>query len=308
MRTRSLREAAQSSSARFSHPENRIRKNAEGDVIGGYGVVQPRVRALPASSRRSRFARIMAGPPGIDAYTNTVSDVYQDVFGSGSYDGKAIYDVAAFRQALEGRVPDNRLLSHDLFEGIFVRTALASDIEVLDEQPSSYAALAARQHRWIRGDFQLIPWLRRRVPAPEGAERESDLPPLGRWKLFDNLRRAFIAPSLAALAIAGWLYGSVSALVTVAPGVGHGPASTGAWPVRVSSPAIGPAIQPVVTDVRTATGQICLNAIFRPGSTRDRRDRSHRVSNVWSRRKHLLEGRRLSTEQRLAGKVPPRLP
>jgi cyclic beta-1,2-glucan synthetase len=295
----------------ISHPENRVRRDASGRIVGGYGVVQPRVRALPASSRRSRFARVMAGPPGIDAYTNTVSDVYQDVFGSGSYVGKAIYDVDAFREALDGRVPDNRLLSHDLFEGIFARTALASDIEVLDEQPSSYPALAARQHRWIRGDFQLIPWLFRRVPAADGTSIESDLPALGRWKLFDNLRRAFVAPSLAAIAIAGWLHSGTAALVTVAvlvvltaPLYGRLAMSFFRTPAHRAF-----AVQPVVADLGTTAGQICLSAIFLLDQAFLAVDAIVRTAyRMVVSKANLLEWQTAGqAEQRLAGRIPARM-
>jgi cyclic beta-1,2-glucan synthetase len=175
-------------------------------VARGHAVIQPRVGTLPNSSRRSRFAAIAAGPPGIDPYTTAVSDVYQDLFDQGSFVGKGIYDVDAFVQATAGRVPENRLLSHDLFEGIYARSALATDIEVLDEQPSSYEVQIGRQHRWVRGDWQLLPWLMPSVPSAHGKQK-SVLTLLDWWKIFDNLRRSLVAPALVALAVLSWFVG-----------------------------------------------------------------------------------------------------
>ena len=129
-------------------------------VIEGYGILQPRVTpSLPIGREGSFYQRIFSGPGGIDPYAAAVSDVYQDLFGEGSYTGKGIYDVDAFEAALAGRVPENTLLSHDLFEGIFARAGLASDVEVVEEFPSRYDVAARRQHRWTRGDWQLLPWV-----------------------------------------------------------------------------------------------------------------------------------------------------
>ncbi len=202
------REVARRLVGAMAHPENRpVLDPTRQRVVQGHAIIQPRVGTLPLSSRRSRFARIFAGPPGIDPYTTAVSDVYQDLFGEGSFVGKGIYDVDAFMAALAGRVPDNRLLSHDLFEGCFARSALATDIEVLDEQPESYEVVASREHRWLRGDWQLLPWLLPSVPVRGGARRPSDLRLLDLWKLLDNLRRSLVAPALTALLIASWFHG-----------------------------------------------------------------------------------------------------
>ena len=188
------RGAARKLVATIAHPMNRPHLDASlGRVTRGYGIIQPRVGTVPESARRSRYARIVSGAPGIDPYTSAVSDVYQDLFGEASFVGKGIYDVRAFSAALADRVPDNTLLSHDLFEGIFARAALASDIEVLDAQPASYLVDARRQHRWIRGDFQLLPWLLG-AHAARGA-----IPWLGRWKMVDNLRRAALPGALVTL-------------------------------------------------------------------------------------------------------------
>ncbi len=185
----------------MAHPENRPVLDAQRQrVVHGYGIIQPRVGTLPNSSRRSRFARIFAGAPGVDPYTTAVSDVYQDLFGEGSFVGKGIYDVDAFQAALHGRVPENRLLSHDLFEGSFARSALATDIEVLDDQPATYEVVASRAHRWLRGDWQLLPWLYVSVPCV-GGRRPNDLRALDLWKLIDNLRRSLVPPALVSLLV-----------------------------------------------------------------------------------------------------------
>ena len=145
----------------MAHPLNQPKFSArEGRVVEGYSIVQPRITpTLPANRDGSLFQKIFSGPSGMDPYAFAVSDVYQDLFEEGTYTGKGIYDIDAFEEALDCKVQDNTLLSHDLLEGIFARAALASDIELFEEFPSHYGASAARQHRWARGDWQLLPWL-----------------------------------------------------------------------------------------------------------------------------------------------------
>ncbi len=202
------RDTARELIATIAHPLNKAAFDAERHrVVDGYGIIQPRVGALPSSSRRSRYATVSAGPSGIDPYTTAISDVYQDLFHEGSYTGKGIYDVDAFNSALAGRIPQESLLSHDLFESFFARSALASDVELLDEQPAAYEVHAGRQHRWMRGDWQLIRWLLPRVPWRDGRMRPNDLRGLDRWKLFDNLRRSLVPVSLVALCTFGWYAG-----------------------------------------------------------------------------------------------------
>ena len=171
--TRLPRDAIQRLVGKMAHPLNRPRLDtAESRVVEGYGVLQPRVTpSLPVGAEGSLFQRIFSSNSGIDPYSSAVSDVYQDLFGEGSYSGKGIYDVDAFEAALQGRVPDNAMLSHDLFEGVFARSGLVSDIEVVEEFPARYDVASARQHRWARGDWQLLPWLLGRVEgrAPDKA-------------------------------------------------------------------------------------------------------------------------------------------
>jgi cyclic beta-1,2-glucan synthetase len=189
------RSAATNLVGTLAHPLNRPVLSADGTrVVEGYAVIQPRVGTVPSSARRSRFARVSAGSSALDPYTTAVSDVYQDLFGEGSYVGKAIYDVRAFAAVHDGRTPENRLLSHDLFEGVLARTALASNVELLDEQPSSYGVVARRAHRWMRGDWQLISLLGLAVETPAG-RRPRGLGLVGMWKVVDNLRRSLLAPT-----------------------------------------------------------------------------------------------------------------
>ena len=156
-----------------------------------------------ASAAGSLFARLYAGHTGVDPYTTAVSDTYQDLFAEGIFTGKGLYDVDAFVAALEGRVPENALLSHDLFEGLYARTALVTDIEVVDDYPASVLAHARRQHRWVRGDWQILWWLFPVVPTRSGLRRNR-LPLISRWKILDNLRRSLMAPATVALLLLAW--------------------------------------------------------------------------------------------------------
>jgi cyclic beta-1,2-glucan synthetase len=188
------------------HPLNRPQLDATVNrVVKGYGILQPRVSIALLSASRSRFARIFSGNTGIDPYTTAVSDVYQDLFGEGNYTGKGLYEVDAFEAALKDRVPENSLLSHDLFESLFARAALITDIELLDDYPAHYDTYAKRQHRWTRGDWQIAGWLFPRVPAAGGNRVPNTLPLISRWKILDNLRRSLVAPSLFLWLIAAWL-------------------------------------------------------------------------------------------------------
>ena len=211
--TRLPRGVAKRLVGKMAHPLNAPRYDAQcARVVEGYGVLQPRVTpSLPTGQEGSIFQRVFSSASGIDPYAFAVSDVYQDLLGEGSYSGKGIYDVDIFEAALRGRVPDNTLLSHDLFEGTFARSGLASDVEVVEEFPARYDVAAARQHRWARGDWQLLPWIFGR--GHDSLDRghmnaggpRSAIPALGRWKMIDNLRRTLSAPTALIALVAGWM-------------------------------------------------------------------------------------------------------
>jgi cyclic beta-1,2-glucan synthetase len=192
--TRLPRDAVLRLVGKMAHPLNRPRfSEALQRVVGGYGILQPRVTpSLPVGREGSFYQRLFSAPGGIDPYAAAASDVYQDLFGEGSYTGKGIYDVDAFEAALSCRVPPNTLLSHDLFEGIFARAGLASDVEVVEDFPPRYDVVGKRQHRWTRGDWQLLPWV-----LGHGTLGQA-VPAIGLGKMLDNLRRSVQAPFLLA--------------------------------------------------------------------------------------------------------------
>ncbi len=213
------RDAARQLVATMAHPLNRPRLGGSGAglrVVGGHGILQPRVGISLPSAGRSRYARLFAGDLGIDPYTRAVSDVYQDLFGEGSFIGKGIYDVDAFERVMGERLPQNRILSHDLLEGCYARSGLVSDVQLVEESPARYDADADRRHRWIRGDWQVLGWLMPivRVPAAEpadgGGQRKRDtwvrnpLSGLSRLKIADNLRRSLTPAALSLLFLSGW--------------------------------------------------------------------------------------------------------
>lgn len=166
------------------HPLNKaiLKKNK---VIRGYGVMQPKVSISLESKNMSKFSNIFGGEGGVDGYSIAYSDTYQDLFGEGSFTGKGILDIDIFYKVLKNEIPDNKVLSHDLLEGAYVRSALVTDCEFIDNYPSSYLSSSKRLHRWVRGDWQLIPWL-----------FSSKISLLSKWKIIDNLRRSLLAPSL----------------------------------------------------------------------------------------------------------------
>ena len=199
----------------IAHPLNRPCFDARaGRVTKGYGVLQPRITpTLPSEGGGSLYQRMFSGAAGIDPYASAVSDVYQDLFGEGSFTGKGIYDIDAFDAAMRDRVPENTMLSHDLFEGAFARAGLVTDVELFDEFPSNYLVSVSRQHRWARGDWQLLPWIVGRPPHATTPRIRFSTPRLARWKMADNLRRTVSAPLTLAVLVAAWSLPSVSAAV-----------------------------------------------------------------------------------------------
>jgi len=201
------RDSARQFASAMAHPLNRAEFDAaSGCVKRGYGILQPRIAASLPADDQSHYARLFGSEPGIDPYTRASSDVYQDVFGEGSFVGKGIYDVDAFEHALKNRFPENRILSHDLLEGCYVRSALLSDVQLYEQYPSRYSADVSRRHRWIRGDWQIASWLLRRVPGngDKAVSRLNPLSALSHWKILDNLRRSLVPAATMLMLLIGW--------------------------------------------------------------------------------------------------------
>ncbi len=237
----------------IAHPLNRPTFNPRlARVTEGYGILQPRIGVTFTSAAGSLFARLYSGHTGVDPYTTAVSDTYQDLFGEGIFTGKGLYDVDAFNAALGDSVPENALLSHDLFEGLHVRVALVSDVEFADEYPSSVLTHARRQHRWIRGDWQILFWLFPFVPSRRGWKRNT-LTIIARWKILDNLRRSLVSPTLLALLIAGW---------TVFPG------SSWTWTIGVLL-VLASQLLPVVATLVTGPTRLQSGPVFLRNLVRD---------------------------------------
>ncbi len=199
----------------MAHPLNRPRFDpGKGRVVEGYAIMQPRITpSLPTGPASTTYQRIVSGPGGVDPYAAAASDVYQDLFEEGSYTGKGIYDIDAFEAALAGKAPENALLSHDLFEGLFARVGLLTDVDLFEEFPSNYEVAARRQHRWVRGDWQLLPWILGHARGTDGRRPGPRIPALGRWKMVDNLRRSLAAPASFLLAAAAWTLPGASPLL-----------------------------------------------------------------------------------------------
>ncbi len=231
----------------LAHPLNQAVLDPEtGCVVAGYGILQPRVGIDARSASRSRFADIFSGDVGLDPYTRAVSDVYMDLFGEGIFAGKGIYDPRALSVALGGRFPENALLSHDLIEGAFARAGLVSDVELLDNYPTTYAAYAARLHRWIRGDWQISRWLLPHAPQASGESAANPLSLINRWKILDNLRRSLLGPATVALLAAAW-------------------AGLAAAPIGVTMFALAPLWLPLL--LRLGEGALALPRTLSPRAT-----------------------------------------
>ncbi len=202
------RDAVRRMVGKIAHPLNQPHVDeAQGRVTSGYGILQPRITpSLPVGHEGSLFQRLYSSHRGIDPYVFAVSDVYQDLFGEGSFAGKGIYDVDVFEQVMAGRIPENSILSHDLFEGNFARAALVTDVEVVEAYPERYAVHASRQHRWTRGDWQLLPWIIGRTHAATEETPRPGATALGQWKMFDNLRRSLLPAAMVASLLLGWMF------------------------------------------------------------------------------------------------------
>lgn len=199
------RDSARQMAGTMAHPLNQPYFDTERQrVTEGYTILQPRVGVSLPGTNRSRYAKLFGSEPGIDPYTRTVSDVYQDLFGEGSFIGKGIYNVEFFETALKDRFPENRILSHDLLEGCYARSGLLSDVLLFEEYPERYETDVKRRSRWIRGDWQLLPWLFPVLPRINGTSRKNPVSVLSWWKIFDNLRRSLVPLSLLLLLLAGW--------------------------------------------------------------------------------------------------------
>ena len=203
--TQLARDSARQFIGAMSHPLNiPIYDPIKRRVTEGYSILQPRVAVSLPGTNRSKYAMLFGSEAGIDPYTRAISDVYQDLFGEGSFIGKGIYDVDAFTQVLKDRFPENRILSHDLLEGCYARSGLLSDVLLFEEYPASYKIDVNRRSRWIRGDWQLLPWLLPILPRINGARRKNPLSLLSWWKILDNLRRSLVQFALTLLLLAGW--------------------------------------------------------------------------------------------------------
>ncbi len=203
--TRLPRDEGKQLAAAMAHPLNHPRiDNRKRIVIKGHGILQPRVSTALPDSNRSFYAFFNSSEAGIDPYTRAVSNVYQDLFDQGSFIGKGIYDVDAFEHVLKDRFPENRILSHDLIEGCYIRSGLLSDLELYESYPLSYIVDNLRQQRWIRGDWQLIGWLLPTVLNAKLRRDKNPLSALSKWKLLDNLRRSLVMPSLFFILVLSW--------------------------------------------------------------------------------------------------------
>src|SRR5579862_9512425 len=211
------RRSAQRMVGAIAHPLNQAIIDPEGNiVVAGYGILQPRVDISVDSTARSRLAAIFVGETGLDPYSRASSDVYQYLYGEGSFTGKGIYEVETMYRVLAKRFPRNSLLSHDLIEGAYARAGLVSDISVIEDYPSHYSAYSRRKHRWLRGDWQIVEWLTDYVVDESGARVPNPISLVSRWKILDNLRRSLVEPATFALLLYAWFVMDHPVLWTIA--------------------------------------------------------------------------------------------
>jgi cyclic beta-1,2-glucan synthetase len=295
--TRLPRGAAARLVGTMAHPLNRPLFDAhEARVVEGYGIVQPRITpSLPSDGEGSIFQKVFSGPSGMDPYASAISDIYQDLFREGSYTGKGIYEIDAFEEALAGKINENSVLSHDLLEGIFARAALATDIELFEEFPSQFEAAAARQHRWARGDWQLLPWIFGGGGTPRAGSHPYYMPAISRWKMVDNLRRTLLAPAVFLIMVIGWLMPTSSAwlwtkfvLITISvPALL--PFLLG-FKARLSGISKRSHIRGVLQDLSVGAAQIALTVTFLANQTWLMSDAIFRtIGRLLITRKNMLE-------------------
>jgi cyclic beta-1,2-glucan synthetase len=288
------RDAARRLVATLAHPLNQAELDpGTGRVRAGYSILQPRMEVTPVGAAVSSFSRLFAGDPGLDLYSRAVSDVYQDLFGEGIFVGKGVYDPAAFAKSLHGRVPDNAVLSHDLFEGIHARAALVTDVVLFEHYPVDYRSYWRRLHRWTRGDWQLLPWLGRRVPLADGGRAPNRLSLISRWKIADNLRRTLLPPTLVGFLFLAWLVFPVPALWSViAVLVLAAPLLTEAMGGLLSAhrfSALPPTVRGVTLRLRPASALWILHIAFLPHRALVLGDAIVRTLVRLRTRRHLLE-------------------
>jgi cellobiose phosphorylase len=203
--TRMPRDAVKDLASVIAHPLNRpLYDENKGRVTAGYGILQPRVESGYPGEDPSLFVKIFGGETGIDPYTKAVSDVYQDLFFEGSFIGKGLYDVDVFEKCLKDRLPENLILSHDMLEGCYARSALVTDVELHEKYPAGYLKDVSRRRRWMRGDWQITHWLFSNVPGFDGVKKPNPLSFLSQWKILDNLRRSLVSASTVILFLLGW--------------------------------------------------------------------------------------------------------
>ncbi|HEX9092854.1 MAG TPA: cyclic beta 1-2 glucan synthetase, partial [Coriobacteriia bacterium] len=302
------RDTARQLVSTIAHPLNRARVDAERRLVTrGYGLVQPRVGMSLVSATATAYAGLNTGPTGVDPYVGAVSDTYQDVFGEGSFTGKGIFEVDVFNALLEGRFPDDRLLSHDLIEGSFLRTGLASDVEVLDDFPGSYMTQCSRLHRWVRGDWQIAAWLGRTAPGPDGTRYRNPLTFLHRWKIADNLRRSVFPSAMVALGATGWLlipdpdwvWPAALALILLFQALMHTVDSLIVFPRGLGFRST---VRPVVSELKTDLLRAFVTLSFLPHQALLQADAAVRA--LWRVRvskRHLLEWTTAAEAERLSG-------
>jgi cyclic beta-1,2-glucan synthetase len=219
------------------------------EIKAGYTILQPRVQVRPAVVNQSLFTRVYAGDSIIDLYTRAVSDVYQDLFGEGNFVGKGIYDVDAFEKSLQDKIPENHLLSHDLFEALQGACGLVTDIVLFEDYPPHYLAYTDRLHRWVRGDWQLLPWLKKWAPRRTDGKSRNTLSFIDRWRIFDNLRRSLIAPASLVLLVGGWLFLPGSAIV---------------WTLFALAPYLMPIVMNFISELRRTARDQTSHVTTRP--------------------------------------------